>query len=126
MRATAKTGKIGARPRGGAQWAPGHTECREVREAMSKIRVLLVEDDEADALLARVMLRDAREPQFEIELVTNYEDALAKMTGPACAYDVFILDYQLAAHSGLDLMIAAKTAGRSEPIILLTGKGAFS
>ena len=93
---------------------------------MSKIRVLLVEDDEADALLTRAMLRDAREPQFDIELVTSYEDALSKMTEPDCAYDVFILDYQLAGQSGLDLMIAAKATGRNEPIILLTGQGALS
>lgn len=93
---------------------------------MSKIRVLLVEDDEADAVLTRAMLRDAREPQFEIELVTSYERALSKMTEPDCAFDVFILDYQLAGQSGLDLMIAAKASGRNEPIILLTGQGALS
>jgi two-component system cell cycle sensor histidine kinase/response regulator CckA len=93
---------------------------------MSKIRVLLVEDDEADALLTRAMLRDAREPQFELELVTSYEDALSRMTEPGCAYDIFILDYQLAGQSGLDLMIAAKATGRNEPIILLTGQGALS
>ena len=93
---------------------------------MSKIRVLLVEDDEDDATLTRAMLRDAREPQFEIDWVSTYEDALSRMTEPDSAYDVFMLDYRLAGQSGLDLMIAAQAAGRNEPIILLTRQGTQS
>jgi two-component system, cell cycle sensor histidine kinase and response regulator CckA len=93
---------------------------------MSKIRVLLVEDDKADAMLTRAKLKDAGEPQFEIETVDNYDAALSRMTQPDCPFDVFILDYQLAGQSGVELMKAAKAAGRNEPIVLLTGQGARS
>jgi two-component system, cell cycle sensor histidine kinase and response regulator CckA len=88
---------------------------------MSKIRVLLVDDDEGDAAVTKAMLRDASEPLFAVDWVRTYEDALARMTGPPSAYDVFILDYRLGGHSGLDLMMAAQAAGRNEPIVLLAG-----
>lgn len=39
------------------------------------------------------------------------------------AYDIYLLDYRLGAHTGLDLLKEAIAAGTYKPVILLTGKG---
>jgi two-component system, cell cycle sensor histidine kinase and response regulator CckA len=90
---------------------------------MSTIRVLLVEHDENDANLTCAMLRDSREPHFEIECVRSAEDALSRMADPNSLYDVFIFEDPRAGR-GLDLVVAAQEAERREPILVLTRQGA--
>jgi two-component system cell cycle sensor histidine kinase/response regulator CckA len=88
---------------------------------MATIRVLLVDDDEDDAVLTRAMLRDAHDPRFEVDWVPTYDEALTRMIRRE--YQAYVVDYRLGAHSGLDLMFAAQAGGCLEPIILLTRQG---
>ncbi len=88
---------------------------------MATIRVLLVDDDEDDAVLTRAMLREARDPRFDVDWVPFYDEALARMLRHA--YQAYVVDYRLGARSGLELMLEAQVGGCSEPIILLTRQG---
>jgi len=94
---------------------------RHMGRPMAMIRVLLVDDDEDDAVLTRAMLRDAHEPRFEVDWVATYDEALTRMI----RHDdqAYVVDYRLGQHSGLDLMLAAQAGGCTEPIILLTRQG---
>ncbi|MDZ4850595.1 MAG: hybrid sensor histidine kinase/response regulator [Pirellulaceae bacterium] len=81
------------------------------------LRVLLVEDDEDDYLCTRDLLRDIGEGRFALDWVTKFEDAVAVMARQT--HDVYLVDYCLGSHDGLELLNEANQ--RSAPVILLTG-----
>lgn len=86
-----------------------------------KIRVLLVEDDEDDYRLTGELLSEIYGEGVETEWETSYNAALEKLKDKR--HDVYLLDYRLGEHSGLDLLRAAKALAIQEPFILLTGQG---
>jgi diguanylate cyclase (GGDEF)-like protein/PAS domain S-box-containing protein len=86
-----------------------------------EIQVLLVEDDEDDYVLTRDLLSDSRRTRFGLDWVTSFGDAVGAIgTGQ---HDVYLVDYRLGDHDGLEVLRAARAAGCLRPIILLTGQG---
>ena len=83
-------------------------------------RVLLVEDDEDDYILTSDSLIQLKDYSFEIEWVTNPTQALEKLK--LNTFDICLLDYQLGAQSGLDVLRQAERANCQTPIIMLTGQ----
>ncbi|PYS99346.1 MAG: hypothetical protein DMF63_12065 [Acidobacteria bacterium] len=88
-----------------------------------KLVVLVVEDDEDDFVLTKGLLDEIGDSRFDVEWSKSYEDALEKMTGSSCHFDVCLLDYRLGAHTGLELLKDARGRGGTCPSILLTGQG---
>lgn len=83
------------------------------------IRVLVVDDNRQDYLLARYMLAESLATRYEADWVETYEAGRAALgTGK---YDVCLLDYRLAARDGLELLREVRGQGCRVPIILLTG-----
>ena len=85
------------------------------------IRVLLVEDDEADYVLTRELLSDIAGTRFQLDWVTTYAEGQEAIGRNAHA--VYLLDYQLGEHTGLELLREAVAGGCKGPLILLTGHG---
>jgi PAS domain S-box-containing protein len=83
------------------------------------LRILLVEDDPDDFLLVRDALRERGGARMSLEWVEDAEAAIEAMASGK--HDVCLLDYQLGAHTGLELMAEAHKRGAQLPIILLTG-----
>ena len=83
------------------------------------IRVLLVEDDEADSLRTRSLLEQTGQ-RFEIGWATSFEEGLSALRHDG--YDVALVDYQLGGPTGLYLIRAAVKEGLTAPMILLTGR----
>ncbi|MCU1230015.1 MAG: hypothetical protein JWO97_2899 [Acidobacteria bacterium] len=85
------------------------------------IRVLLVEDDEDDYILTRELLADSRRSQFELDWISNFDEALTAI----CRFnhDLYLVDYRLGERDGLELLRRAKSNGCNAPLILLTGQG---
>ena len=93
---------------------------REEAQKTAPIRVLLVEDDEDDFVLARDMLSEAGENRFDLEWIDNFEaggEALKENR-----HDICLVDYSLGSASGFDLLRLAEEIGCSTPIIMLTGQ----
>jgi PAS domain S-box-containing protein len=84
------------------------------------VRVLLIDDDEGDALLTRDLLSEIRQGGFQSDWQSTYAQGLEAL----CAghHDVCLLDYRLGAKTGLDLLRAAKERGCMLPVIFLTGQ----
>jgi PAS domain S-box-containing protein len=82
------------------------------------VKVLLVEDNKGDYRLAQEMLSLASRTKFDLTWVDNYDAGLKELQN---THDVALLDYRLGGHSGLDLLRAARAAGCSIPLIMLTG-----
>jgi signal transduction histidine kinase len=84
-------------------------------------RVLLVDDDEDDYIVARDFLSEAELLDFKLTWVDNYDDGLAEIAKNS--HDVYLFDFRLGKENGLELMQAAIRMGCTKPIILLTGVG---
>ena len=86
----------------------------------NKIRVLLVEDDEDDYVLASSLLTEIHPDKFEPVWAKSYDEALSRIS--ADRFDVCLLDYRLGSHNGLELLREARRLGFTGPLILLTGQ----
>lgn len=84
------------------------------------IRVLLVEDDEEDYLLAKELFRELPRGAYYLDRVATYEAALTALK--ECGHDLYLVDYRLGKRTGLELIDEARKAGCAAPLIMLTGQ----
>src|SRR5437016_370603 len=85
------------------------------------VSVLLVEDDEDDFIITRDLFSEMASRRFTLDWAKTFEQALERMA--LNRHDVCLVDYQLGAQNGIELLRAALEAGCQAPIILLTGAG---
>jgi signal transduction histidine kinase len=83
------------------------------------IKVLLVEDNPADAGLLRASLSAPDKVKFEIVEVARLREALSRLSGEQ--FDVLLLDLSLPDSTGIDTVSAAQKTAKHIPIIVLTG-----
>lgn len=86
----------------------------------SKIRVLLVDDDEEDFLIASDLISEIYGQSYQLTWKATYDSALAAID--AEPYDVLIFDYRLGAHTGIELLCAVRERKYPAPVIMLTGQ----
>lgn len=89
---------------------------------MKPVRVLLVDDDEDDYILTREIFNEIPQREnYKLSWFNNYEEGINAML--KSHYDIYLVDYRLGKHTGLDLLHEAIKSNVDEPIIILTGKG---
>lgn len=86
-----------------------------------KVDVLVIDDDEDDFILVKDLLTDISGLHFTVDWEADFQRALAKIK--AQHYQIYIIDFMLGAHNGLDLLREAVKVNRSKPVIMLTGQG---
>ncbi|HEY1565917.1 MAG TPA: EAL domain-containing protein [Solirubrobacteraceae bacterium] len=88
------------------------------------LRVLLVEDDEDDFVLTQSMLLANGRTRFDLEWEQSYTAALdvVRLT----SHDLYLVDYRLGEHTGLDLVRNAWGTDPPAPVILLTGQDDYA
>jgi diguanylate cyclase (GGDEF)-like protein len=84
------------------------------------LNVLLVDDSEDDYIITRDLFFETQNDWANLEWVTSYEDGLERM-GHRC-HDVYILDYYLGEHTGVELLEWAVEHEIHAPVIILTGR----
>jgi two-component sensor histidine kinase len=82
------------------------------------VRVLLVDDDEDDYVIARDLLAMVTSPKCVLESRSTYDEGLATILENR--HDVYLLDYALGAHDGIELVRAAVQNNVTGPVLLLT------
>lgn len=86
------------------------------------VRVLLVDDDEDDYILTKDIFSEIPQREnYKLTWINNYEEAINAML--KSHYDIYLVDYRLGKHTGIDLLHEAIKSNVDEPIIILTGKG---
>ena len=85
------------------------------------IRILLVEDDEDDHILIRDTFEEMGAPTCFLEWARTYEAGLQLIHEHR--HDLYVFDYRLGAHTGIDLLRAGKASDPYITILLLTGSG---
>lgn len=91
-----------------------------IENLQKKARILIVEDDEDDFIIARDCIEELDEYYFTIDWVSTPDAALEQLR--LNQHDVCLLDYQLGALTGLTVLDKAKEVGSQVPIIMLTGQ----
>jgi signal transduction histidine kinase len=84
-----------------------------------RIRILLVEDNPADAGLLRASLNAPALARFEIAVAVRLKEALSRLTTEH--FDVMLLDLSLPDSTGLDTVFSVQKTSKHIPIIVLTG-----
>src|ERR1043166_2311014 len=85
------------------------------------IKVLLVEDDEDDAIIARDLFSEIQSQRFVVDWASSFQAGLEAMQ--LNQHDVCLVDYRLGAQNGVELLREAQEHGCQAPVILLTGAG---
>jgi signal transduction histidine kinase len=85
------------------------------------VRVLLVDDDEDDYVLTREAVAAIPGGGYALDWASDFDTALQKICQGV--HDVYLVDFQLGAQTGLDLLSAMREKGCPGPVILLTGLG---
>lgn len=85
-----------------------------------KIKVLLVDDDEDDYIITRDIMDDIPGRLYQLAWTSSFDEALELIRQEK--YDVYLVDFFLGAHNGLELIEKAVEEGSKAPFILLTGQ----
>ncbi len=88
------------------------------------VKVLLVDDDEDDFVIAREMLCDQPNVEFQVDWAPTVESGLEAIAGDRP--DVCVVDFRLGEHNGLDFMRRAIDQGCDIPMVMMTGHGDLS
>ncbi len=83
--------------------------------------VLLVDDDEDDYLIIRGLLSKLPGHPFELSWTPSFEAAREQIT--SAVHAIYLIDYRLGQHTGLELLAPLNLSERPEPFIILTGAG---
>ncbi len=87
------------------------------------LRILLIDDDEEDFLIASDMLAESS-LKYRLDWANTYDDGLAGIS--RAEHDVYLIDYRLGPRNGLDLLEKAVAMGCRAPIIFLTAYSDYS
>ncbi|GAB1464095.1 two-component system sensor histidine kinase NtrB [Pedobacter sp.] len=91
---------------------------------MSKIKVLLIDDDEDDYIITKDIFSRINQPnKYELSWVDTFEKGINAILKQQ--HDIYLVDYRLGKHTGVELVNEAVLSGVKEPIIILTGKGDY-
>ena len=85
------------------------------------IKLLLVDDDEDEYVIIRDLLSQIDWANFELHWAPTYETA--QEVAKSGDHQVFLVDYRLGEHSGLDFMRWLRLEDSTTPVILLTAYG---
>ncbi|MEO5951713.1 MAG: diguanylate cyclase, partial [Chloroflexia bacterium] len=84
------------------------------------LKVLLVDDSEDDYIITRDLFSETQGSTVNLEWVATYQSAIERI-GQRC-HDVYIFDYYMGEHTGLDILKWAVEQDVHAPMILLTGE----
>jgi PAS domain S-box-containing protein len=90
-----------------------------IAQAVERLRVLLVEDNPADARLVREMLRDEDAFGTTITHAERLSEAIDALRDGG--FNVVLLDLTLPDSTGIDTFARAHIEARTAPIVVLTG-----
>jgi DNA-binding NtrC family response regulator len=96
----------------------------DTSEDRTRLRVLVIDDDEVAYALARLLLSEIEREQFDVHWAATYDEASQALSRDE--YDICLLDYHMGERDGLELLREAYAAGIKVPMILLTGQGDYN
>lgn len=91
---------------------------------MNRVKVLLIDDDEDDYIITKdILSHSSIANKYELSWIDSFEKGINAVL--KSQHDIYLVDYRLGKHTGVDLVNEAVLSGIKEPIIILTGKGDY-
>jgi CheY-like chemotaxis protein len=90
----------------------------------SATQVLMIDDDEDDALLVRHMAGKMPGPACQVHWAGSYDQGI-KALGEL-DWDICLVDYRLGARTGLDVVAESRARGIECPFLLVSGAGSHA
>src|SRR5262245_36777451 len=90
-----------------------------VEPSTALTKVLLVEDNDGDALLTQELIREVSPESFSVVHVSRLSDALSRLSEEV--FDIVLLDLSLVDACGLDTVTQMLSAFPAMPIVILSG-----
>ncbi len=90
------------------EWQPGDI-----------IKVVIIDDDREDFLVTKELLNDVEQGLYETLWVSDYSAGVIEIKKQEA--DVYLIDFNLGAKSGLDILEEVRSFNFIRPMILLTG-----
>jgi signal transduction histidine kinase/HPt (histidine-containing phosphotransfer) domain-containing protein len=87
----------------------------------TSVRLLVLEDDPADARLVEHMLRRLRQQRFEVTVVDRLSRALTRIGERPCPIDAILADLSVPDSTGIATLSALMAAAPQLPVVVLTG-----
>ena len=86
------------------------------------LSILIVDDDEEDLLIAESLLHEAlKGVALRLDRAASFDECLSRSA--KTRYDLILLDYNLGARNGSDLIQEVRAPGLDTPVIVMTGGG---
>lgn len=85
------------------------------------VKVLLIEDDEDDYAILKNKLAEIKTIAYELEWAETFESGVESLSRQQ--HDVYIVDYNLGEHNGLEFVGEAIRLDCKAPVIVMTGQG---
>ncbi|MGD9852997.1 MAG: ATP-binding protein [Nitrospirales bacterium] len=92
-----------------------------ISEPQSPLKVLLIDNEEDDAILTRAFLQQTLKRPLEFDWVSTFQEGLQRISDNH--HDIDLLDYDLGHQTGMDLLHELPAHISHAPIIMLTGHG---
>lgn len=83
------------------------------------MRLLLVEDDR---MIGESLVRGLRDDGYVVDWAKDGAAGLAAIQNPATPYAVAVLDWNLPRKDGLSVLRAARGAGNTTPVLMITAR----
>gem|GEM_PF-277711 len=91
---------------------------------VKQIKILLIEDDEADYLHIDALLKECRVGSYHITWARSFDGGLEFLENVDHDFHVCLLDYRLGGRSGVDLLRDHGSKFKT-PVIMLSGAGSY-
>jgi len=85
------------------------------------IKILLIDDNEADYILTRNHLTSQKDYKFELQWKNTFDTALTFIIENNADFDICLMDYNIGAQNGLELAKKVREMGFRNPIIMYSG-----
>lgn len=92
---------------------------RPPRKNVQPLRILLIDDDEGEYLLVRDLLARFPGRAIALDWVTASSEAL-RVFRESGSHDLYLIDYRLLEHTGIDALRDLRASGCRAPLVLLT------
>lgn len=89
--------------------------------AIRPIRIVVVDDDQDDFFLITQLLGDIDRSLYQTRWIPDFSTAIVEIKKQEA--DLYLIDFNLGAKTGLDILKELKVYELSRPMILLTGLG---
>ncbi|BDD04289.1 sensor histidine kinase [Aureibacter tunicatorum] len=84
------------------------------------IKILLIDDDEEDFILTKDILDNIPNRRYVLDWIGSYKRGMQAIRYNM--HDVYLVDYRLGIHTGIEVIKEAIENGCTKPLILLTGQ----